>query len=165
MTIVRKLIRTTTVAALIAAPGAVSAKTLTGTMNARIRVDTSCRLNTAPLTFGAANLFSGQIDATTTIHLSCGPAVAYTVAIDDGQNYNGQRRMYGGTWLGIPTYVSYQIYRNAARTQVWGAAAGTTVSGTTPASGDVTLTAYGRVPNSLVLARPYQDTVTVTVNF
>ena len=153
------------VAVLAAAPTAVSAKTLAGTTTARLRVETACRLYTAPLSFGAANLFSGQIDTTATLRLSCGPAVAYTVAIDNGQNFNGQRRMYGGSFLGFPLYVSYEIYRNAARTQVWGAAAANVVSGITPANGDVTLTAYGRVPNSMVLARRYVDTVTVTVNF
>jgi spore coat protein U-like protein len=86
------------------------------------------------------------------------------VAIDNGQNFNGQRRMSNGTG-GFFAYVPYQIYRNAARTQVWGSTAGTLVSGTTPVTGDVTLTAYGRVPNSIVLPRDYVDTVTVTVNF
>lgn len=114
--------------------------------------------------FGNVNIFSGQVDATASIRLRCGPSVAYSVAIDNGQNYNGQRRMSNGTG-GFFAYVPYQIYRNAARTQVWGAAAGTIVTGTTPASGLVTLTAYGRVPNSIVLPRAYADVVTVTVNF
>lgn len=152
-------------AAVLAAPIGASAKTVSGTMPARLRVDTSCRLNTEPLTFGTANLFSGQIDATALVKLSCGPAVAFTVAIDNGLYFNGQRRMYGGVWAGFQLYVPYQIYRDAARTQVWGSTAGTLATGTTPVNGDVTLTAYGRVPNSIVLARPYLDTVTVTVNF
>lgn len=146
-------------------PTGVYAKTATGTLPARLQVDTACRLNTEPLAFGTANLFSGQIDAITTVRLSCGPAVAYSVAIDNGQNFNGQRRLYGGVWGGFQLYVPYEIYRNAGRTQVWGSAAGTVVTGTTPINGDVTLTAYGRVPNSLVLARPYSDSVTVTVSF
>lgn len=142
---------------------AVSAKTTSNTLIARIDVDTSCRMTTEPLAFGTVNIFSGQVDATATIRLRCGPAVAYSVALDNGQNYNGQRRMVGGT--GFFAYVPYQIYRNAARTQVWGATAGNLVTGTTPANGQVTLTAYGRVPNSIVLPRAYTDVVTVTVNF
>ena len=161
----KRLISAMGIAAFMAAPYAVSAKTLNGTAVARVRVDTSCRLNTEPLTFGTVNLFSGQVDASTNIKLSCGPNVPYTVAIDDGQNFNGQRRMYGGIAFGFQLYVPYQIFRNAARTQVWGSTAGTLATGTTPVNGDVTLVAYGRVPNSLVLASPYTDTVTVTVNF
>lgn len=152
-------------AALAAAPAAVQANTTTSTMIARTTVDTACKLQTTNLTFGLVNFRSGQVDATTTMALSCGPAVAYSVAIDNGQNYNGQRRMYGGTFFGFPLYLPYQLYRNAARTQAWGATAGTTQNGTTPANGKVTLTVYGRLPNNFVLARVYIDTVTVTVNF
>lgn len=150
-------------AALVAAPAAVSAKTTTNTINATLDVDTSCRLFTEPLQFGTVNIFSGVVDATARVRLSCGPFVAYTVAIDNGLHFNGQRRMFsGGAWF---AYVPYQIYRNAARTQVWGSTAGNLVTGTTPVDGEVTLIAYGRVPNSIVLPRPYMDTVTVTVNF
>ena len=151
-------------AILSTAPSAASAKTLTNTLDARLRVDTSCRLFTEPLQFGNANIFSGVVDATARIRLSCGPAVAYSVAIDNGQHYNGQRRMFGPPpgWF---SYVNYQIYRNAARTQVWGATPATMMTGTTPVNGDVTLIAYGRVPNSIVLPREYTDIVTVTVNF
>ena len=145
-------------------PAAVSAKVSSGTLAARVNVDTSCRLNTEPMTFGTVDLFSGQVDTTSEIRLSCGPAVAYSVAIDNGQYYNGNRRMFNGNG-GFFSYVNYQIYRNAARTQIWGATAGNVVTGVTPANGDVTLTAYGRVPNSIVLPRAYRDTVTVTVTF
>ncbi len=156
--------RTAAAVTLVVAPGGISAKTLTNTMSVRMDVETSCKLFTNPLSFGAANILSGQIDATTTIRLQCGPSIAYSVAIDNGQNYNGQRRMSNGTG-GFFSYVTYQIYRNAARTQVWGSTAGTMVTGTTPANGQVTLTAYGRVPASIVLPSEYVDTVTVTVNF
>lgn len=150
-------------ASFVAAPSIASAKTATGTMDARVRVDTSCRLNTEPMTFGSVNIFSGQVDTTSQIKLSCGPNVAYSVAIDNGQHYNGSRRMFSGG--GFFAYISYQIYRNAARTQVWGSTAGTVVTGVTPANGDVTLTAYGRVPDSFVIPRAFRDTVTVTVTF
>ena len=154
-------------AAIFAASPSLSvAKTTSGTLRTSVTVDTSCRTTLTDLAFGNATLFSGQMDATTTIALSCGPGVNYSVAIDNGRYFNGQRRMYGGVpILGLGSYVTYQLYRNAARTQVWGATAGTMVTGTTPANGKALLTVYGRVPNSIVFARPYQDTVTVTVNF
>ena len=151
-------------AAFVAVPAAVHAKTTTSTMIARTKVDTACKLQTTNLTFGGVNLFSGQVDASTTMALTCGPAVAYSIAIDNGQNYNGQRRMLGNTFFG-QLYLPYQLYRNAARTQVWGATPTTMLNGTTPANGKATLTVYGRLPNSLVLNAVYLDTVTVTVNF
>lgn len=150
--------------AALAVPSVAVGKTLSSSLDARVRVDTSCRMTVEPMTFGTVNIFSGQVDATALIHLRCGPAVAYSVALDNGQNFNGQRRMSNGMggWF---SYVTYQIYRNAARTQVWGATVGNMVTGTTPANGDVTLRAYGRVPNSIVLPRAYADVITVTVNF
>lgn len=151
-------------AALPAMPSGVSAKTVSNSMDARVKVDTSCRLTAEPLAFGSVNIFSGQVNATASIQLRCGPSVAYSVALDYGKNFNGQRRMSNGIG-GFFAYVPYQIYRNAARTQVWGSTAGTLATGTTPADGLVTLTAYGRVPNSIVLPRAYADVVTVTVNF
>lgn len=132
-------------------------------MIARTVVDTACKLQTTNLTFGTVNKKSGQVDATTTMALSCGPAVAYSIAIDNGQYYNGQRRMYG--FFGKARYIDYELYRNAARTQIWGATAGNTANGTTPANGKVTLTVYGRLPDTKVFATVYLDTVTVTVNF
>ena len=159
----KRLISAILGAALAAVPVAASVKTTTNTLIARMRVDTSCKLFTEPLAFGNANIFSGQIDAQANIRLQCGPAVAYSVAIDNGTHYNGNRRMWnGGTFF---SYVNYQIYRNAARTQVWGATAGTMATGTTPANGRVTLVAYGRVPSTIVLPSEYTDVVTVTVNF
>lgn len=142
----------------------VAAKTVSNSMDARVRVDTSCRMTVEPMTFGNVNIFSGQVDATALIHLRCGPAVAYSVALDNGRNFNaGWRRMSSGG--GFFQYVRYQIYRDAARTQLWGSTPATMVTGTTPANGDVTLTAHGRVPNTIVMPRAYTDVVTVTVNF
>ena len=150
-------------AALGAAPVVASAKTLTGTIEARLQVDTSCRLFTDWLSFGTVKGQSGTVDATATLRLSCGPSVAYSVAIDNGLHFNGSRRMFNGT--PAHSYVPYQLYRDAARTQVWGSTAGNLATGITPLNGEVTLTVYGRVPDTKVLAREYKDTVTVTVNF
>ena len=160
----RSLLSSAGALTLLATPTSVWADTLRGSMDARVRVDTSCRVSADPMAFGNVNLISGQVDATANIRLRCGPAIAYSVALDNGQNFNGQRRMSNGSnWFFA--YVAYQIYRDAGRSQIWGATPGTVVTGVTPANGQVTLTAYGRVPNSIVLASEYQDIITVTVTF
>lgn len=138
-----------------------SAGTVTNTLEARLRVDTSCRIFTEPLAFGTVNINSVQVDATSTIRLSCGPSVAYAVAIDNGLHFNASRRMYAGNGN---LYVEYEIYRNAARTLRWGVGANQ-VTGVTPLDGEATLTLYGRVPDTRKPARPYLDQVTVTVTF
>jgi spore coat protein U-like protein len=156
-----RLIVAIAAAAGAAAPFAAWAGTTTATVDARLRVDTSCRLFTEPLAFGTVNVNSVSVDATSTVRLSCGPSVAYSVAIDNGLYFNGERRMYGGVGN---LYTAYEIYRNAARTLVWGSGANQ-LSGVTPADGEVTLTLYGRVPDTRKPSRPYIDQVTVTVSF
>lgn len=62
--------------------------------------------------------------------------------------------------------VNYTIYRDAARTQVWGVTAGgDVVSGT--GNGNVqNLTAYGRVPpQTTPAAGVYSDIVAITVTY
>lgn len=139
----------------------------TNTVPLALEIQSGCRLSTEPLMFGNANFFTGQIDTTSTIDVRCNPGTAYTVAIDNGDNFaNGSRRMVSTTaFLGLFRYVNYQIYRNAARNQVWGSNPGQVVSGTVPASGHKTHTMYGRVPSTIAWAVEYRDTVTVTLSF
>lgn len=136
----------------------------TGTLPVSLNLNTSCTLRTTPLDFGTAVILTFPIDSTARIALECAPGTAYSVGIDDGRNFNGNRRMYaGGT--GLFRYVNYQVYRNAARTLVWGQGAGQTVTGVIPAGGRTELTAYGRVPFNVVLPTGYVDTLTVTLTF
>ncbi|MFX7139997.1 spore coat protein U domain-containing protein, partial [Acinetobacter baumannii] len=62
--------------------------------------------------------------------------------------------------------VAYQLYRDAARTQIWGNTPGTdTVAGTGNGAAQ-TLTVYGRVrPQSTPAAGAYTSTITATINF
>ena len=153
-------------AAIAAVPSGASAKTLSGTMQTTVTVDTSCRLQTEDMHFGDATFFNGVLDTTAVITVKCGASVPYSVTIDNGQNFNATRRMWSGSGNGGPSYVPYEIYRNAIRTQRWGSTAGTMASGVTPSNAaPVLLTAYCRVLNTRVLAKPYTDTVTVTLNF
>lgn len=161
-----RLLLAATATTFAAVPIGALAKTLTGTMQTQVTVDTSCRLQTEDMHFGTATFFNGVVDATALITIRCGPDTPYSVTIDDGLYFNGQRRMWSGSGNGGPSFVPYDIYRNAIRTLRWGATAGTMSSGTTPASGaPVVLTAYGRVLDTKVRAKPYEDTVTVTLNF
>lgn len=86
--------------------------------------------------------------------------------MDNGLNFNaGERRMQNSGANGVREYLPYEIYRDAGRTQRWGATAATGLSGTAPANGRVTLTAYGRADGKKSVTGPYEDTVTVTITF
>ena len=64
-------------------------------------------------------------------------------------------------------FIPYQIYRNAARSQVWGSGWGNAPWGIAFGLGRDSVTAYGRintVPNGLSPGT-YEDTVTVSITF
>lgn len=148
-------------AALSGLPTGASAQ---DTMTINANVTRNCQIFALPMMFGTIAFFLPNATTQTSIQVDCTPNTAFTVAIDDGLYVNaGQRRMTR-VGPGVGTYLNYEIYRNAARTQRWGSAAGQLVTGVTPANGRVTLTAYGRTTGFLV-AGPFQDTVTVTITF
>lgn len=129
-------------------------------------VTASCTLTTTPMMFGNAAIFSGTLDSVSALSLKCPPNTSFSIAIDNGKNFNGQRRMVSDPGA-FPffRYATYEVYKDAARTQVWGASAGRTVIGTMPRSGALVLNIYGRVPAAIILPTAYRDTLTVTVDF
>jgi spore coat protein U-like protein len=146
--------------ALVGAPSVAAAKP---TMIIAADVQRSCHLGVLPMMFGTVSILFPNATTQTPIFVDCTPNTAFTVAMDNGLNFNGQRRMrrVGGGNL----YLNYEIYRNAARTQRWGSTVATSVSGTAPTDGKVTLYAYGRANGIFAMASPYEDLVTVTITF
>lgn len=134
-------------------------------INLTANVVNKCTVVALPIMFGDVAIISGAVDAAGSVRLSCTPGIPYTVALDNGQNFNGGRRMRAAANYAFARYVGYQIYRNAARTQVWGATAGTIASGVTPADGKVNLPTYGRMNAAIVLPGAYQDIITVTITY
>ncbi|MCF7222654.1 Csu type fimbrial protein [Marilutibacter chinensis] len=129
-------------------------------------VPDSCTIDSATvLDFGTvAGPVDGDIDQTSTITMTCTARTPWDVALDNGQNASGLvRRMRLGA---TADHVEYELYRDAARTQRWGATPGAdTVQGT--GTGAVqSLSVHGRVPAvQSVPAGDYADVVTVTVTY
>ena len=67
---------------------------------------------------------------------------------------------------GAGATVSYNLYRDAARTQEWGTTVGTN-TGTGAGNGQIqTIPVYGRVaPQATPAPGVYTDTITITVTF
>ena len=147
-------------AALVAAPAPARAD---NSMTLRATVVRGCNVNALPMMFGTIAWFLPDATTQTSILVDCTPNTAFTVAIDNGENFNGQRRM-ARIGAGVGTHLNYEIYRNAARTQRWGTTPAQVAGGGAPANGRVTLTAYGRA-TGFIGAGPFQDTVTVTISF
>lgn len=134
-------------------------------MAVSVEVTPNCTVAAGPLAFGSATVAQASSQtATASIEVACGPEVAFTVALDDGQNAaSGTRRALdpanGGT-------IGYEIYADPAHTRRWGSLETEAVAGVTGSTGTERLTAYGMIvgdPN--VAVGRYGDLVTVTTNF
>lgn len=126
----------------------------------------NCRAyTTTDLDFGSvAGVITGNLDQTSSIGMICTGRTAWQVGLDNGLHAAGTtRRMQLGA---TPNYVTYELYRNAARSLRWGNTLNTdTVQGTGTGSAQ-TLTVYGRVPATQTpAAGAYGDTITVTITY
>ena len=136
--------------------------TVTATVNAE------CTVSSTSVNFGgydpvSANAASPK-DSTGTVNVYCTTGTLATVSLDLGTHVSGStRRMLGTTG----DCLTYEIYRDAARTVIWNAAntnSGTSTSKLTPISGG--FVAYGRIPQAQdVRIGNYSDTLLVTVNY
>ena len=155
------------------ATGAAEAATATTSMPVQMVIAASCTVSATTLDFGTQTLIDigANIDATSTLTVTCTNATPYNVALnaglnDGGSGINSRRMQIGAT----ADRVNYQLYRDAARTNVWretpGGGSPDVVTGT--GSGDAqNITVYGRVPTGQANPKigTYNDTVTVTVNY
>jgi spore coat protein U-like protein len=127
----------------------------------------SCTISATSVNFGNYNVFSGtNLDSTGTITYQCNATAAnITVSLSKGlsSTYNPRQMAKGAERL------SYNLYRNAARTNIWGdGTSGTAIysRANPPNNSNVNLTVYGRVPAGQdVSAGSFSDTVTAVINF
>ena len=165
---------TTALIALTAAAGlgsqAAIAGTTTATFPVTATVNANCTVSAAGLSFGTydplvANA-SSPLNATNALTLACVKGVSPTVGLDTGThgpNASGTTRaMAGGA-----SYLSYELYKDAARTQVWGnSGTGLLTIAAVNNTNPFNVTVYGAVPGAQgVPTGSYTDTVTATVNF
>ena len=120
-----------------------------------------CTLATTDLAFGNYDPLvvnaTSDLDGAATITVSCSAGAQPIVWIAPG---TGARVMTG------PGNLSYELYRDAGRTAIWGSAAGSAVQLPTSTGVSQTLTVYGRVPRGQnVPVGAYSQSVTVTMNF
>jgi spore coat protein U-like protein len=160
----RALGRALAAAGLLAALPPTFAADVATSFSASATVVIGCTVVADTLNFGtyAAGAGAPTVLATSTISVTCAAGEAYTVGLDNGSNAQGiQRRMVRA--LAPVDYLDYNLYRDAARTQVWRDTPPTRVSGTGSGAPQIS-TVYGQLPGSQVVPLGgYADTVTVTV--
>lgn len=135
-----------------------------GTKAASATVSVSCTVSAATLNFGSYSSLGTAVDAASTVSVTCSSGSAYTVGLSAGNGSGATvaaRKMTSGG-----NTVTYSLYRDSGRSQVWGTATGTDTAGGTGTGSAVNHTVYGRVPvQSTPPAGSYSDTVVVTVTY
>jgi len=118
----------------------------------------------ADLDFGTqSGLVDTALNYTTTLSMNCRRRTAWQVGLDNGQNASGTvRRMRNAAGQ----YLTYELYRDAARSQRWGSTLNSDTQTGTGTGSAQSLTLYGRVPAAQT-PRPgsYSDVVKVTVTY
>jgi spore coat protein U-like protein len=161
----RQLVVATVLTGLVATLGsALSAATQSANLTVTATVTASCSVSNTTLAFGGYNTTSpANVDQNATLQVACTKGTTATVGLDEGSHASGgARRMSNGT-----DFLTYQLYKEAARTNVWGNSGSDLVSlAAASSNASQSLTVYGRVPGSQdVSIGSYSDTVLVTVTF
>jgi spore coat protein U-like protein len=153
--------------------GPAGAATTTAALTVQITITAACSVNPATLDFGSnagTALLAADVDASTTVLVTCTSGIPYSIGMGNGQNATGsQRRMINGG-----NYISYDLYTDAGLLNAWTTAsnsatctsANSCVLGTGNGSAQ-SIDVYGVVPSVAVVpaAGSYADSVTMTVTY
>lgn len=151
--------------ALAFLPSLAAADTDTDSFTVSATVLAACEVTANDLAFGNYNpVVASHLDAASTLSVRCTSGTGYNVGLSLGDGAGAtvaQRRMTQGS-----DTLSYVLYRDSNRTQLWGTTIGAdTLSGTGNGAAS-TIDVYGRVPmQQTAPAGDYEDTIVVTVTW
>lgn len=152
----------------MAAAGLVMASSAqAGTANMQVTADVAatCSVDAATMAFGTYDTLTGSDKASpaTSISFTCSNGTTYSVALDNGMNYDetgATRRLnHSGNGITADDYLTYGIYEDASFTTAFdGMSAAATGA---PQS----VTVYGRIDGNQTTAKAgaYDDTVLITI--
>ena len=162
----RVLLAALSLGGLAAAGSAQAQSPATGSLTVNATVPANCELDSPTLAFGTTVdvLAATDTDASATINVTCTTGTAYEVALDDGTNFSTVRRMEIGT---TGSFLTYELYRDASRTQRFGSIVAERASGTGQGSSADAILVYGRIPQGQTTAAvgAYTDTVGISVTW
>jgi spore coat protein U-like protein len=138
--------------------------TTSTTFTSTVTVLPSCSVSVSNMNFGTRAFLTSNVDATSTVTVTCSTGASYTVALSYGNTGTSatNRKLVSGA-----NSVTYGLYKDAARLTGWGifSLVGELVSGTGSGSAQA-LTVYGRVPSqSTPPPGTYSDVVLVIVTY
>jgi spore coat protein U-like protein len=148
----------------LSAPIRLTAATATSTLAVSATVISSCTVLPGTLSFGNYNPTNGTAqDVDGSFIVTCTTGTAPVVGLGLGNNAAGStRRMVSGL-----QFLTYEIYKETGRTNVWGDAGAATVTlAAAPSILPQTIAVYGRIPaNQSASTGVFLDTVAITLTF
>jgi spore coat protein U-like protein len=151
----------------VSVPGFAASKS--ANLDVTASVAANCTIATATVAFGAYDPVSANaatdLLGTGTLTVACTKGAAATIDLGQGASYLApSRRMTAGAGA----FLNYALYKDAARTQVWGSTipGGTTYAYNSVSKNAVVITVYGTVPQAQdVTVGSYTDTVVATISY
>jgi spore coat protein U-like protein len=134
-------------------------------MQVSANVIAGCTVSAMPMAFVVIPPYvNANVDSTANILLRCAPNTPYTIDIDGGLYAQGiNRRVFSAA---ANAYLTYDVFRDPPKSQVWGSGSAKNLTGNSGATGLMVHTVYGRLNEKANMkAGSYQDTLTVTVSF
>ncbi|WP_342315269.1 spore coat U domain-containing protein [Lysobacter sp. FW306-1B-D06B] len=152
------------VSALGIAPLDAATRTASFTVNASIIND--CTIIAIPnLDFGTIGVQNIAYYGTSNLVVACTPGTAYSVSLDAGS--------VGGSTVAVRSLsgpggtMTFNLYRDAGYTQIWGMTPGTDTAGGTGTGSNQSYTIYGRIYAMQTTKAPgtYTTTITATITY
>lgn len=153
-------------AGLALIPDAASAQTATDVFVVSITVENDCTITMSDLSFGSANDLTAAIDAAASGSVTCTGMAPISISFDTGTGAGSTfatRRLEQGAET-----IDYNLYRDAARTEVLGDGTGATFRiALTSSGGADAFDVFGRTEpgQNPKPAGTYTSTITATVEF
>lgn len=153
---------------MLAVAGAAQADSKNASFTVSATVAKACTIDANNMNMGTWSGI-GNLDGTTTVTVKCTNGTSFNVALDNGANgtSTADRKLGDGA-----ERLSYNLFRDSGRTQVWGSTIGTnTVSGTgtgMATANERSIDVYARIAQAdLLAAKPgtYTDSVTATITY
>jgi spore coat protein U-like protein len=155
------------IAAAVLANTPAAATTATNTFTVQAVINSACNVSAATLNFGTYSPTAGSaLTGTSVVSVYCTSGTPYTTSLNVGTGggaFTTRTLANGGNTL------NYNLYRDAAYSQVWGDGSGATFTVAGTGSGLLTantVTVYGQIP--VAQDKPvgtYTSTITVTVTY
>lgn len=122
----------------------------------------TCTILTTDLDFGVKGVLNAAINGQSAISLTCTQGASWSVVLDGGQSGSpAARQMKSAAGDGV----SYNLYRDAGRSSLWGLTTDAQASGTGTGTAQ-SLPVYGRVPvQTTPKPGAYSDRVVATIRY